>query len=110
MADYIYMLESRLSPEQQRALAIVQQAAQAHGINLYLTGGAIRDIITGFAISDLDLTTEGSPFRLLKDLEKAGGVVQGSDEELAVLYVLLPGNVRAAINQAHSETFPKPGQ
>src|SRR5438128_2439226 len=50
MADYIYMLESRLSPEQQRALAMVQQAALAHGTNLYLTGGAIRDIVTGFAM------------------------------------------------------------
>jgi len=48
MADYIYTLETRLSPDQQKAVAIVLDAAKAAGMNLYLTGGAIRDIITGF--------------------------------------------------------------
>ena len=48
MADYIYTMESRLSPEQMRAVNSVQQIARSHGMNVYLTGGAIRDILTGF--------------------------------------------------------------
>ena len=50
MADYIYTLETRLSPDQQKAVTLVSDAAKAAGMNLYLTGGAIRDIITGFPI------------------------------------------------------------
>ena len=42
MADYIYTLETRLTPDQQKTVALVLDAAKAAGMNLYLTGGAIR--------------------------------------------------------------------
>src|SRR5213078_1277968 len=60
MADYIYTLETRLSPDQQKAVTLVQDAAKAADMNLYLTGGAIRDMITGFPIRDLDFTVQGN--------------------------------------------------
>ena len=56
MADYIYTLETRLSPDQQKAVTLVQDAAKSAGMILYLTGGAIRDIVTGFPIRDPDFT------------------------------------------------------
>ena len=43
MADYIYMMESRLTPEQQKAVAVIAEAARAHEMNIFLTGGAVRD-------------------------------------------------------------------
>jgi len=109
MADYIYMLETRLLPEQLRGVTLLQETARAHEMNAYLTGGAVRDMISGFQIRDIDFTVEGNPQKIHKDLEKAGTVIEGYDEEQNVLYVLLPGNVRASINMARSETFPKPG-
>ena len=81
MADYIYTLETRLSPDQQKAVALVLDAAKAAGMNLYLTGGAIRDIITGFPIRDLDFTVQGNALKLQKDLERAGAVVGDADDE-----------------------------
>jgi len=110
MADYIYMLETRLLPEQLRAVTLMQETARAHGMNIYLTGGAVRDVISGFQIRDLDFTVEGNPQKLQKDLEKVGSIVEGFDEEQNVIYIQLPGNVRASINMARSETYPKPGQ
>src|SRR3954471_9457436 len=110
MADYIYMLETRLLPEQLRAVTLMQETARAHGMNIYLTGGAVRDVISGFQIRDLDFTVEGNPQKLQKDLEKVGSIVEGLDEEQNVIYLQLPGNVRASINMARSETYPKPGQ
>jgi len=50
MADYIYMLETRLLPEQLRGVTLLQETARAHQMNLYLTGGAVRDMISGFQI------------------------------------------------------------
>ena len=50
MADYIYSMESRLTPDQQRGVNLVQEIARHAGLNLYLTGGTIRDLITGLAI------------------------------------------------------------
>src|SRR5213082_3410530 len=108
MADYIYMMESRLSPEQQRAVALMQEAARAHSINLYLTGGTIRDIISGFTIRDLDFTVEGDPQRLQRELEKAGAEIQGGNEHEILLQ--FAGSVRGAINRAYTEKYGKPGK
>jgi tRNA nucleotidyltransferase (CCA-adding enzyme) len=110
MADYLYSLEIRLTPEQQAGVRLVQEAARTHALNLYLTGGAIRDIISGLPIRDLDFTVQGNPFKLQKDLEKAGAMTHGADEELHSLHMLLPGNVRAEISMARLEKYEKPGK
>ena len=72
MADYIYSMETRLTPDQQRGVNLVQEIARHAGLNLYLTGGTIRDLITGFPIRDIDLSIQGNPLKLQKELEKAG--------------------------------------
>src|SRR5208283_4486306 len=110
MADYIYTLETRLSPDQQKAVALVLDAAKAAGMNLYLTGGAIRDIITGFPIRDLDFTVQGNALKLQKNLERAGAVVGDADDETRSLLLTLPGGVRAEIAMARSERYDKPGK
>ena len=110
MADYIYTLETRLSPDQQKAVALVLDAAKAAGMNLYLTGGAIRDLVTGFPIRDLDFTVQGNALKLQKDLERAGVVVGDADDETRTLLVTMPGGVRAEIAMARSERYEKPGK
>jgi len=110
MADYIYTMEIRLTPDQQKGANLVQEIARAAGMNLYLTGGAIRDIISGFPIRDLDFTVQGNPLKLQKELEKAGAVVAGVDEDVKTLYLQLPGNVRAEISMARTERYDKIGK
>src|SRR5450631_2066060 len=110
MADYIYTLETRLLPEQQKAVSSVVDAAKAAGMNVYLTGGAIRDIITGFPIRDLDFTVQGNALKLQKDLERAGAVIGHADAETRSLLLTLPGGVRAEIAMARSERYDKPGK
>lgn len=110
MADYIYMMETRLTPDQQRAVALVADAARAGEMNVYLTGGAVRDMISGFAIREVDLTVQGNPLKLQRDLEKAGAIVQWVDDETRTLYLLLPGNVRAELGMARNERYDKPGK
>jgi len=110
MADYIYSMETRLTPDQQRGVNLVQEIARQAGLNLYLTGGTIRDLITGFPIRDIDLSVQGNPLKLQKELEKAGVSVQGVEEELRTLHLLLPGNVRAELSLTRSETYDKPGK
>jgi tRNA nucleotidyltransferase/poly(A) polymerase len=110
MADYIYSMETRLTPEQQRGVNLVQDIARHAGLNLYLTGGTIRDLITGFPIRDIDLSLQGNPLKLQKELEKAGISVEGVEEDLRALHLLLPGNVRAELNQTRAESYDKPGK
>ncbi|HSE48190.1 MAG TPA: hypothetical protein VLA96_03175 [Terriglobales bacterium] len=110
MADYLYMMDSRLSPEQQKGVGLVTEAARAHEMNVYLVGGSVRDIISGASIRDLDFAVQGSALRMVKELEKAGAVVQWQNEELKSLGVLLPGNVRAEIVTTRTEKYEKPGK
>jgi len=110
MADYIYMMGSRLTPDQQRAVNAVEEIARTHEMNLYLSGGTIRDIISGFPIRDLDLTVQGNALKFQKDLEKARAVIQSVDESLRSLLVLFPGNIRAEVSATRSEVYPKPSK
>src|ERR1700693_913239 len=110
MADYIYTMEIRLTPDQQRGVTLVQDIARAAGMNIYLTGGAVRDIISGFPIRDLDFSAQGNPLKLQKDLERAGVRGVGSDDDLRALYRGLPGNVRAEISMARIERYEKAGK
>jgi len=109
MADYIYTMEIRLAPDQLKVVSLVQEAARAHGMNVYLTGGAIRDILTGLSIRDLDFSVQGNALKLQKDLERAGAKVEVISEETKTLHAVLPGGVRVEISMARSETYGKPG-
>src|SRR5271166_6331279 len=110
MADYIYSMETRLTPDQQRGVNLIQEIARHAGLNLYLTGGTIRDLITGFPIRDIDLSIQGNPLKLQKDLEKSGISVEGEEEDVRSLHLLMPGNVRAELNQTRAEAYDKPGK
>ena len=110
MADYIYTMEIRLTPDQLKGVSLVQDIARAAGMNIYLTGGAIRDIISGFTIRDLDFTVQGNPLKLQKDLEKAGVRISAVEEDIRMILLLLPGNVRAEISMARTEIYEKTGR
>ncbi len=103
-------MELRLTPNQQKGVALVHDIARAAGMNVYLTGGAVRDIISGYPIRDLDFTVQGNPIKLQKDLEKAGAVVGGADDDVRALYITLPGGVRAEISSARIERYEKTGK
>ena len=110
MADYIYTMEIRLTPDQLKGVGLVQDVARAAGMNLYLTGGAIRDIISGFSIRDLDFTVQGNPLKLQKDFEKAGARVTAVEEDIRTIFLSLPGNARAEVSMARTERFEKTGK
>jgi tRNA nucleotidyltransferase (CCA-adding enzyme) len=110
MADYIYTMELRLTPNQQKGVTLIQDIARAGGMNVYLTGGAVRDIISGFPIRDLDFTVQGNPLKLQKDFERAGAIIGGADDDLKVLYLTLPGGVRAEVSGARIERYEKTGK
>ncbi len=109
MPDYLFLLESRLSPEQQAALARVQELAQKQGVNLYLTGGAVRDLISGAPIGDLDLTVEGNPSGIIRELEAGGTRIVAEDSKLRETELLFPGNAEASVSAAREEVYRLPG-
>ncbi len=110
MADYIYLLESRLSLAQQSAIKAVREIARAKGLTVFLVGGAVRDLTSGSPVRDLDVAVQGNAFKLKKDLEKAGGIITGENEAGQALYVRFPGSVRLELGSTLTVNYPKPGK
>ena len=110
MADYIYLLETRLSAAQRASLRIVREVAKAKNLTSFLVGGAVRDLTSGSPVRDLDVVVQGNALKLKKDIEKAGGVITGEIELGQALFARFPGGVRMEIGSTLSVTYPKPGK
>ncbi len=109
MPDYMFLLESRLSAEQRAALLRVQELAAEQELNVYLTGGAVRDLITGLPIRDLDFTVEGNPVRIARELEKGGAQILSTDENLRHAELIFHGDVDGSLSAARDEIYDRPG-
>lgn len=110
MPDYIYLLENRLSGDQQSALRLVSQAAREAGMNVFLAGGAVRDLISGSSVRDLDVAVQGNALKLKKTLLKVGASLWGEHEESHTLFLHFPVGVRVEVSSTRREEYPKPGK
>jgi len=109
MPDYMFLLESRLSAEQRAAVVRVQELAAAEGTNIYLVGGAVRDLISGMPIRDLDFVLEGNPFRIARELEKGGARILSQDEPLRHVELIFAGDADGSIAAARDAIYHRPG-
>src|SRR5215831_2380191 len=110
MSDYMFMLESHLNADQNRVVAEVQSAASHLNVNLFLTGGAMRDMLGGFPIRDLDFAVEGNALKVAKSVsEQSGAHIVGIDENRRAAQLIFPGAVHAEIGMSRNEKYSKPG-
>ncbi len=109
MPDYMFLLISRLSAEQRAASLRVQELAQAQGINVYLAGGAVRDLISGAAIRDLDFVLEGNPARVAREMEKGGARIVDEDETRRHVELIFNGDVDGSLACARDDVYHRPG-
>jgi tRNA nucleotidyltransferase/poly(A) polymerase len=110
MPDYIYLLENRLSADQQSALRHLREVAREADTILFLTGDAVRDLTSGHAVRELEISVHGNALKLKKAIEKRGGKVWGEDEDSRALYLCFPGTVRVDLVSTHRVDYPKPGK
>ncbi len=110
MPDFVYLLEHRLSTDQRNALRLLREVAVEAGMLQFLTGDAVRDLTSGHAVRELEVTVHGNALKLKKSIEKTGGKVWGEDEASRTLYLCFPGTVRVDVVSAHSVQYPKPGK
>ncbi|MBV9763331.1 MAG: CCA tRNA nucleotidyltransferase, partial [Acidobacteriaceae bacterium] len=110
MSDYMFMLESHLNSGQSKAVAEIREAAEKANLNLFLTGGAMRDMMGGFPIRDLDFTVEGGGIKFAKSVaQKAQAEVLSTDENRKTAELRFAGNITASISLARQEKYSKPG-
>lgn len=110
MSDYMFVLESHLDATQTRVVNEMQRIATQAGINVWLTGGAMRDMLRGARIVDLDFTVERDAIKLGRALVKAcGGDVLEEDSLKRWIELELAGGVRASVSNSRTEKYAKPG-
>jgi len=110
MSDYIYMLESHLSPDQNRVVEEVQVAAAQSNVNLFLTGGAMRDMLAGQRIRDLDFVVEGPALKVAKSLcERTGARTVVLDEIRKSAELVFPSGVTVQVAMSRQEKYARTG-
>ena len=109
MPDYMFLLESRLSPEQRAVMLRVQELSAALGFNVYLTGGTVRDLVTAASLRDLDFTVEGNPSKIAQELEKGGAKIRHEDEKFRHVELLFAGDCEGSISAARDDHYVRPG-
>ena len=130
MTDYNFLMESRLSPSQFQLVNELSRIAYAEGINLYLVGGAVRDMTFGQAVvRDLDFAAEGDIKKILKHLVTAGAKTKTSrkettswstgavevvssriDKRTGSVELSFSNGLRAEVAQCHQEVVSRPGR
>jgi len=104
------MLESHLDAGQSRTVMAMQRIATEAGMNVWLTGGAMRDMLRGAPIRDLDFTVERDALKTGKALAEAlGGAVVSEDPFKRGIELELPGRATASVWNARTEKHSKPG-
>ncbi len=110
MPDYIYLLENRLSADQQSALRHLREVAREAGTILFLTGDAVRELTSGHTVRALEVAVHGNALNLRNAIEARGAKVWGEDEVSQALYLCFPGTVRVDLVSTHRIEYPKPGK
>ncbi len=110
MSDYMFALESHLDAAQNRTVAEIQRIATEAGITVWLAGGAMRDMLRGAPIRDLDFTVERDALKVGRALAQGTqGEIVGEDSLKRGVELELPGGIRASVSNARTEKYAKPG-
>jgi len=110
MSDYLFLLESHLDAGQNQVVSAMHRLASASDMNVWLTGGAMRDMLRGTPFRDLDFTVERDAIKTGKALaESLSGKVLSEDPLRRWVELELPGNIKASVCNAHTEKFTRFG-
>ncbi|MBI2856371.1 MAG: CCA tRNA nucleotidyltransferase [Chloroflexi bacterium] len=106
--DFPHLLETNLPPERLALLRSAGEIALEEGMPLYLVGGAVRDLLLGRPLEDLDLVVEGDAETLAYVVAKrlSGEVVARSQFSTAKLKV---DGLSLDLVTARRESYPRPG-
>jgi tRNA nucleotidyltransferase (CCA-adding enzyme) len=101
-------LRAALSPAQFRILEVATGEAARLGLNLYLVGGAVRDLIINARINDLDLVSEGDSFPLAENMASALSGRVTAQSQFGTSKLSARG-MNTDLVSARGETYQSPG-
>ena len=110
MTDYLFLLENHLDARQAVVVSAMEALASKAVTGLWLTGGAVRDLLCSIPIRDFDFTVErGAPALGLALAQEVGGVVVERDPLGRWVEFALDGGISASVSNARTEVRSRPG-
>ncbi len=92
-----------------KTLSRIGCIAEAKGLNSYLVGGAVRDLLTGKKDLDWDIVVEGNPLPLVKAAAKLVKGSYVSYPQFGTFSVEASSGANIDFATARKETYAKPG-
>lgn len=82
--------------------------AAQHGIDLYLVGGSVRDILAEAPLTDVDIMASDSPDRLIEHVRRHGDAEVRKASAFGTWSLTIRG-VEVDVSTARRETYERPG-
>jgi tRNA nucleotidyltransferase (CCA-adding enzyme) len=97
-----------LPPDVLRRVAPARKLARETGIALYLVGGAVRDLLLGRAVTDVDLVVEADALGFAARLARELGAAVELHRRFGTAVLSLPDGERLDVATARAEEYQKP--
>ena len=108
MDSVLTQMQERLPPEVIALLRAAADVAQQQGQQVYLVGGAVRDLLLGYPNLDFDLVVEGDAPRLAQQLGQAVGAEVVVHDKFGTASLQREA-LCIDLATARSETYSRPG-
>ena len=101
-------LEQRLAGVRLSVLRELSQLATGLGIDLYLVGGSVRDVLADAPLTDIDIMATGNPERLVESIRGRGDGNVRKASAFGTWSLTIQG-VDVDLATARRETYERPG-
>jgi len=101
-------LEQRLAGVRLSVLRELSQLAAGFGIDLYLVGGSVRDVLANAPLTDIDIMATGNPERLVESIRDRRNATVRKASAFGTWSLTVRG-VDVDLATARRETYERPG-
>jgi tRNA nucleotidyltransferase (CCA-adding enzyme) len=102
------LLENRLSSHTKNLLKSISTAGKQMGVNLYLVGGFVRDLLLDRKIEDIDIVVEGDGIEFARFYAKQQGLRVNIHKKFGTAVIVFPDNFKVDVVSARLEYYTTP--
>lgn len=102
------LFENRVSPNTKCLLKSISTAGKDLGVNLYVVGGFVRDLMLDREIEDIDIVVEGDGIAFAKFYAGQQGCRVNTHKKFGTAVIVFPDNFKVDVASARLEYYATP--
>jgi tRNA nucleotidyltransferase (CCA-adding enzyme) len=102
------LFENRLAPNTKSLLKSISTAGKNFGVNIYVVGGFVRDLMLDREIEDIDLVVEGDGIEFAKFFAGQQGCRVNTHKKFGTAVIVFPDNFKVDVASARLEYYATP--